>query len=399
MPPISCTLPLRWPYDLPTLQKLYPVPDLFERSTPQEGAMVQEASTKQLAAPGTCCHWNKLPTEIHVQILKLLMPEHGLRPIPQAAGDLDTSDSDVSDFDITDPRCADYVRKVREADAMPINLFLVSKRVSTLAFEIFHMKGPLQVIIEPDKIRFLNQVLDLTYQTPSHLALPLPSIFRRMHQYDLQFKFTKGGLGEAYNTWAYGNAREKFKERARMVADALSTNPNIKSLTVAVPCHCYPGLPKGFWSRLPNKETNLATLNFFEVLQRLRVNSPVKNVTSHGISTPESRVQCSQVECERLSRVIRSQMHPLQGAGLTARESEWKRIKLLPRSHIRDHGEMVNTNRNLRMLLQTLDHHQTEDFDLLSAHVQKMLKKGAPRTKSSSRHEKGSQVGHALRNI
>ncbi|KAL8637062.1 MAG: hypothetical protein Q9228_005625 [Teloschistes exilis] len=232
---------LRWPYGLRTLQTLYPIPDSFKKSTPKERAILQEGSNEQLSTPDTRCHWNMLPTEIRAQILKLLMPEHGLRPIPQAGEDLDASDSHVSDFDTSDPRCCDHVMKLREADTIPLNLFQVGKQIYSEALEIFQKKGALQIVIEPDKIRFLNYVLDLTEQTPSHLAFPLPSIFCGMRHYDLQFKFTRGGLGDGRHSWTYRGAREIFKERARMVADALSTNENIESLTVAVPCHCYPG--------------------------------------------------------------------------------------------------------------------------------------------------------------
>ncbi|KAI4088491.1 MAG: hypothetical protein L6R37_008191, partial [Teloschistes peruensis] len=352
MPPMVYFLRLRWPYDLPTLQRLYPIPYSFKSFTLKEDTISHGPSTEQPLTPDTCCHWDKLPPELRIQILKLLMPEHGRRPIPQAVGDSDTSAS-ITDFDPS-ATCCDYVMTLHEADTTHISLFSVSRRIFFEALEIFRKKGPLQIVIEPNKIRFLNQVLDLTDQTPSHLAFPLLSVLGGMHHYDLQFKFTRGGLEDTIRTWTYREARAKFKERARMIADALSTNKNIKSLTIAVPCHCYLCLPEEFSPVLSYAETNLATLHFLEPLQRLSVEDPVRNIPNQGINTPEIRVKCSLPECQRLSQVIGSQINYLQGAWLTDRELEWIRIKLLPRSHITDHEETSSINRDLSMLVDTL---------------------------------------------
>ncbi|KAL9576320.1 MAG: hypothetical protein Q9212_007203, partial [Teloschistes hypoglaucus] len=396
MPPMACFLRLRWPYDLPTLQKLYPIPYSFESFTVKEDATLQEASTEKPTTPDTCCHWNKLPPEIRIQIVKLLMPEYGRRPIPQATGDLDALDS-IPEF-VPSAECYDYVRKLHKADTTHINLFSVSRRMNSEALEIFQKKWPLEIVIEPNKIRFLNQVLDLTDQTPSHLAFPLLSVFSGMHHYDLQFKFTRGGLGETISPWTYREARAKFKERARMVADALSTNKDIKSLTIAVPCHCYLYYPGDLSPVMNYAETNTATLHFLEPLQRLSVEDPVRNIPNQGINTPETRVKCSVSGCQSLSQVMGSQINYLQGAWLTDRELEWRRIKLLPRSHITDPTENSSINRDLSKLVDTLDRKELDKFDALSLYVQQRLMKDDQRIKSGPQQGKGSQVRWPLPN-
>ncbi|KAI4194891.1 MAG: hypothetical protein LQ350_007510 [Teloschistes chrysophthalmus] len=393
---MACYVRLTWPHDLPTLQKLYPIPYSFKGFTLKEDAMLQEASIGQPSTPDTCCHWNKLPAEIRVQILKLLMPEHGRRPIPQAAGDLDVSDN-IPQF-TPSAECYDYVRKLHEADTTHISLFSVSRQMCFEALEIFQKKGPLQIVIEPNKIRFLKQVLDLTDQTPSHLAFPLLSVLGGMHHYDLQFKFTRGGLGVSSGPLTYREARTKFRERARMVADALSTNNEIKSLTIAVPCHCYLCYPGDFGPVMSYEETNDSTLQFLEPFQRLSVEGPIKNIPNQGINTPETRVKCSLSVCQRMSELIDSQMN-FQGAGLTERELEWRRIKLLPRSHITDPAENSSINRDLTKLVETLERNAIDEFDALSIYVRRRLMRDAPRTKSSPQREKGSQASSPLPEI
>ncbi|KAL8684515.1 MAG: hypothetical protein Q9218_008257 [Villophora microphyllina] len=113
------TLRLHWPYDLPTLKTLHPIPDTSNAATLENDA----EPTIAHSTPAAYFPWDKLPTEIRLEILQLTMPEHGLRPIPHAAGDLDTSDSHASDSDASDPACGKYIKRLREVDAMPKNLF------------------------------------------------------------------------------------------------------------------------------------------------------------------------------------------------------------------------------------------------------------------------------------
>lgn len=125
-----------------------------------------------------------------------------------------------------------------------------------------------------------------------------------------------------------GYFNEILQENVRTLADALSVNEEIKSLTVAVPCHCYVEKEEVFSSV---DLTGFRIMELLASLKRIRVENPVQFVTYFGIGRRESRVQCSQSNCQRLAQIITTELGHLHGAPLIEAEEKWRRLKTLPR--------------------------------------------------------------------
>ncbi|KAI4194893.1 MAG: hypothetical protein LQ350_007512 [Teloschistes chrysophthalmus] len=204
------------PFELPALKSLWPTSD-SEKCPPPE-------------LP-TTFPIQRLPTEIRLHIIRVAMPQCGLRPTPRPEEDFSPSDS----------ACQAYAASVLQEDTTPLRLLTLNKAIFAEAAEIFYKGTTLHIDITAQQVRFLNTTLEMR-RFPSHQTLTELSLFTRMQHYHLDIRFMK----ISKNTSHYiPNVTTTIKESIRLIADALSQNPNIKTHTVAVPYYCVPTLYYG----------------------------------------------------------------------------------------------------------------------------------------------------------
>ncbi|KAL9579672.1 MAG: hypothetical protein Q9203_006595 [Teloschistes exilis] len=237
------------------------------------------------------------------------MRQPGLRPTPQPEEDFEDSDS----------ACHEYAAKVLREDTTPIRLLTLNKKRPRCSTK----KPTLHIDITPEYVRFLNAKIEMR-RFPSHQSLTELALFTRMQHYHLDIKIMK--LRRKPERFIL-NATETIKESIRLVADALSHNNTIKTLTVAVPYYCVPNIYYG---------SGWVTSDIYKLLNpltRLRLDSPIRIVSSDEIG-PAANYSNKPRKCFNPVIYIEGNLtlpQNLDGQPLSERESRWRDLKMIPR--------------------------------------------------------------------
>lgn len=145
-----------------------------------------------------------------------------------------------------------------------------------------------------------------------------------MRHYHLDIKLTKGTTLDP-NSVPF--LSQNIKECVRFIADALSHNNTIKTLTIALPCYCAPIKYRG------RSWTVQQVRDMLEPLSRLRLASPIRILPSEKTwLSPET---CSNSpSCERMKGNGEISIpHSLDGTPLTEMETVWRDLKTIRRPH------------------------------------------------------------------
>lgn len=309
------------PFNPATLKVLYPTSNFSSQSQPPATLVDNMATSQQHVtpnvkqlAPAQIFPFEKLPMELQLHVLRFTMPQYGIRPrlrphMPHGYYD----DSDIASS-----------RRVREGDLIPVYLFQVSKWISTQALAIFH-EVFLHTDVYPRNPYFLGW-FDCSTEFPSYLLFAEVLYFKRMRNFHLNIRYDNPSWKVARALSTYGDNGALVKERVRTVADVLSTNENIRSLTVTIPCQC---TLKD--TEIPFQVAERTILDSLQPLKRLRVAESVRIVPSFVNGTRESRPYCTRSNCQRLAQKTKASLGQLVGEELSDKEETWKLLKAMPR--------------------------------------------------------------------
>ncbi|KAI4194892.1 MAG: hypothetical protein LQ350_007511 [Teloschistes chrysophthalmus] len=220
--------------------------------------MLRDGQNPAVEEKTTSFPFEKLPEELRLRVLEFTLPEHGFRPLP---AEWDTPHQG-------------YINDVRQSDFATENLILANKWISAEMRNLIRKRATQYIILTCARVRFLDQRLVLADTFHSHLTFARLPFFREMQHYYLDL-----GLGKRYAiylTYEMERYRLAFKEHLRTIADALSMNEDIRSLTIAVPCHCNIDISD---NSSPVELTGSTISDFLAPLKRIRVRDPVQLIT------------------------------------------------------------------------------------------------------------------------
>ncbi|KAL8727220.1 MAG: hypothetical protein Q9166_006184 [cf. Caloplaca sp. 2 TL-2023] len=264
------------------------------------------------------------------------MPQYGLRPTFRFTR--------IENSQIAADENRWFVKHEREPS--PTGLFYTNQWLSTTAVAIFHQNVPLYINIYPRGISYANETLlfidpskreegrSEVYRLRSHLGYEHLPQFTSMRNYRLNiildanwYDDTWFGCGHERGA-AYAKICSIFKEQLRFVSDSLSSNNDIRCLSITVPCFCC--LKRG--GRY--KATFDKMLDFLMPLKRLRVAKSVilEAVYDNSFDGLKGDVwlnACLQPECQQLARQIKEALGELDGEQLSHEEQAWKRLKVM----------------------------------------------------------------------
>ncbi|KAL8750967.1 MAG: hypothetical protein Q9184_006228 [Pyrenodesmia sp. 2 TL-2023] len=319
--------------------------------------------------------FNLLPLELKALVLRHVLPRHGILPKEPRAQDFN-QDEDWSTEETgifwkyldKNKRALDAnVDRNTTADAdearVLLPLLLVSKHFADVAGQTFTDIVPLVINITPVCVHFLETVKSVSYEYLSYKSFLEFHQFRCMRTFELNLDFAQqwwhDRFEEPLNT-IQGIWWGRQKEWLRTICDLLSTNDDIRQLTVRFPCLCH--LEKEAPELVEQAERIL--LNLFSPLKRLKVANRVQFIWSHnmdgleaindepefaedeshpnedklmannGIPKPDTqpRHSCSNdTHGGTLGKTIRQRFSQLTGETLSHHEATWKRIKAMNR--------------------------------------------------------------------
>lgn len=285
--------------------------------------------------------FEKLPPELQMEILRFAIPRalrSGSRPqwVKGANGTFETRD-----------------REPLKGEHVPVSLFRTSRSMSAMALWIFYSEVPLQIDVFIYVVWY-NQEKRHDWAGTNHLASALQiqdlPQFRCLRNYHINCTLEDWWFEPGIEMECFRQLSCVYKERFRLICDALAHNPAIKALTVFLPCFCW--LPKN--ERLPHadfipsvtghhahgdhSQTYARILDILSPLTRLKVAEPVvfRTIFNHGKSefqVDRPMEDCTRLECKKLALDVQQALGRLDGNDLLDEEKEWKRVKELDRGN------------------------------------------------------------------
>ena len=287
-------------------------PQASQRST--QGQMLQSSDT-QLKSADTSFPFEKLPTELQLTILRLTMPQQGLRAF--------SSPLRMHDPAYESARQA-RLEELQHEDITPTGVFRTNRWISAQALHIFHREVSVHINLTTRTIncfgeeycgRFPCQVSP----RQSHILGSVSNVQINLGGW-LSATETDFGIFQTDTERSY----KLLKESLRQICDAMTNNQNLQRLTITLPCHCC-------LMNIAQTDTQLLayTLIYLTPLRRLRVAHTVDLLPTAGFGSSPEVVVCRQPACSRLADTIQTQFSQLSGEGLTSREKKWKQIKAI----------------------------------------------------------------------
>ncbi|KAL9576319.1 MAG: hypothetical protein Q9212_007202 [Teloschistes hypoglaucus] len=292
-------------HSLPKFQWLYPLPPN------QPTSMLPDGQNPAGEEETTAFPFEKLPEELRLRVLEFALPEYGF--LPRSARYHTPSQH--------------YIGVVRESDFTAENLILANKWISTEMWNLIRKRATHYIVLTCDKVRFLHQTLVLADKFHSHLTFARLPFFRDMQHYHLDLDL--GTSHSIYKTYESRRSRLSFQEHLRTVADALSMNEDIRSLTVAVPCHCSIEKFSNDSHQVELTSSNISDL--LAPLKRIRARDPIQLIPYNESSRREYRLPCPRAKCLRLAQLLTAELSHFSGESLTDAEERWKWRKTLLR--------------------------------------------------------------------
>ncbi|KAI4194890.1 MAG: hypothetical protein LQ350_007509 [Teloschistes chrysophthalmus] len=281
--------------------------------------------------------FQKLPQELRLQILEFALPQNGLiHP-----------SSRVEDFKWSIAP-GDRVKIDGSMNSKLGNLLLTNKWFYTNSWDLLRRSTTQYITLDIFRIKFLGRNLYIGNRYPSHLTFTRLPFFRYIQHYHLDLSLNCPPLNcgqlDIYQKRAF------LKETVRTLADALSANENIKSLTVTMPCHCWIKHNQRilYWSRDGAELANMWTC--LSPLKRLQVRDPIKITAYSIIDGQGTRIPCTRPKCQLLAQKATTEFSHLRAEPLSEEEATWKRLKTLPRPRISIFS--VCTRRKINQTLQ-----------------------------------------------
>ncbi|KAL8727221.1 MAG: hypothetical protein Q9166_006185 [cf. Caloplaca sp. 2 TL-2023] len=310
----------------------------------------------QQPAPMTSSSFEKLPTELHLQIVRLAMPQSGLR----------LRRRDKRYFTIAPGAPVtqrQWHSRLRTEDSVPTGLFLTNKYISTLAQDIFHNEVEMHISVSPENLTVFDKWVP-SFSLPASMPANKVQHFTSMRCYCLNIRLRDEryigrpwGLTHQVILTNYRKSVYKLKEQLRFVCDMLAHNSSIQRMTITFPCHC---ILAGINNAPPALKI---TQDYLAPLRRLRVAKPVTFVPAHGKDPQNETDLCNKPACLQLAHQIQLSIGRLEGEALSHREETWKKLKKMKRPH----GQWSQTMQRYDSLLKSfwgqLEEEDYEDFD------------------------------------
>ena len=160
--------------------------------------------------------------------------------------------------------------------------------------------------------------------------------------------------------WRY----HRIKENLRAVADMLSMNGHILSMTIQVPVSCYSQ------GRLhpPGHLENLMLAYYVDILAplgRVCVRKPVTILPVHDCDNTEISTPCTKALDVEFARRTREGMRPLAGGELDHKERTWKEVKIKA-DQSAAHGPALLHPEQIRRFWGYLDNGHMDGFDTMA---------------------------------
>ncbi|KAL8774076.1 MAG: hypothetical protein Q9209_001184 [Squamulea sp. 1 TL-2023] len=304
--------------------------------------------------------FEKLPLELQLMVIRFAMPLTGLRPGPWPHW-IERRPYSFEELNGSIP----------SKEEIPVNLFRISKKISTLALSIFHNQVPLHIDICTWAIWYTAEKRFIWYDLfrfPSQLRMQETPQIRRMRNYQINFMLEDRWLASHLCTREYCAVFLHLKERLRLVCDALAHNDTILRLTVTIPCLCWPSMSESFsgttsWiystmnthSHGSFSQAYSKTLDFLSPLKRINVAEPVTftAIKYHGRNQdrPDRTMHpCKHIACKNLAQSMQRTLGQLKRQELPLEEKSWKRVKEM------DNGDPGILRSTSIQLLQDLWH-------------------------------------------
>ncbi|KAL8917444.1 MAG: hypothetical protein Q9208_007938 [Pyrenodesmia sp. 3 TL-2023] len=335
--------------------------------------MVQAFSHIAVPARGTSgidFPFDLLPLELKKLVLSHILPRHGILPKEPRAQKFNQDEVWYPEETVIFWKYLDKAKKALDAKhvnrtttadeaSVLLPLLLVSKDFTDVARQAFIDTVPLVVSVTPVCLRFLEAVERVCYKYLSYTSFLRFEHFRRMRTFELDLDFAQRWWHDRFKEPLNPN-REIWwgepKEWLRIICDLLSTNGNIRQLTVRFPCLCH--LKEDEDPELADQAERIM-LNFFSPLRRVKVANRVEFIWSHNMdrleainNEPESNKNELTADKDNgehtpgdappnpcgndtrggiLGRKIRQQFSHLTGESSSRQEATWKRVKAMER--------------------------------------------------------------------
>ncbi|KAL9004689.1 MAG: hypothetical protein Q9188_002504 [Gyalolechia gomerana] len=304
--------------------------------------------------------FEKLPQEVQTMVLREAMPQHGLLPrnsrrLMEVKGDYQ--------------------------NAIPHNLFRVNKAISAEARCIAKKEVYLVIEVSPDNAASTDAINVLSLNLKglanfwSHTALTDFPHFRKLSNFKLDL------MTDNVRPWfhvdqVYFDCSD-YKEKLRLVCDALATNNNIQHIIVQIPCLC---------SLRADDTVHIAQsklLDFLSPLRRLKVAQPVDFRITHGTDHWGEGTDDPNIT-ENLKHLLKANFGDLVGEKLSKEETLWKNIKARDRTELHEAAE-ADVDYKLWELFETLNDYP-ENFE---RHVRRVKKYWSRKLR---KHRRGKEV-------
>lgn len=272
-------------------------------STKRLNLPIMEQTFLHVAAPARApapFPFEKLPPELQQMVIREALPDHGLRPRRPPKG-VHIGSSNYWDLMMNDYWCEeeeesfrDYLGSLKDATEeirgvmVPLNLFLVSKSISTMTRSIYDNEIPFVINITPMCLHFLERIVNVNIEYPTYTAdLPRYPHFLKLRNFELNFNhhpiWWRSNFQEQRNPadlpiwWKLYNPDhpiwwKQTKEWVRIICDVLSKNDSIDKLTIYLPCLCSLTTP----TLIAKAETTIHDV--LTPLKKLRITKGVKFV-------------------------------------------------------------------------------------------------------------------------
>ncbi|KAI4264932.1 MAG: hypothetical protein L6R38_009754 [Xanthoria sp. 2 TBL-2021] len=324
------------------LQQAVPIHELKSPWSPSD----QIQNELQQAAETACKEvfpFEKLPPELQVEVIRFAMPQAGLRSGSRPRW--------VKGADgLLEPRDCEPLK----GENMPVSLFRTSKSISATALWIFYSKVPLQIDVFTYVIWY-NQEKRYDWADKNHFASALQiqelPQFRCIRNYHINLTLEDWWFAAPVDRQAFRASIFVFKERLRLICDALANNQAIQRLTVSIPCLCClpmnEDLPPpaaflpsvtGLHTHGDHSQSYMRILDVLSPLTRIKVAKPVvfRAIFNHGkgeFQIDRPMEDCTRVECKNFAQNVQQVLGRLDGKDLLDEEKEWKRVKELDRGN------------------------------------------------------------------
>ncbi|KAL8673297.1 MAG: hypothetical protein Q9224_007531 [Gallowayella concinna] len=326
--------------------------------------------------------FEKLPVELQLRVLSFSMPQHGLR----------SEGFTLQRWDPRyEPRRKAWVRKLREEDIVPTNIFQANKSIAARALDVFNRELYMHIDVYPDYTSCRSEY-EPSVLFPTQVSAKRLQHLKAMRMYQINVRiddmwyYESGELRPHEDMYSW--QRCMLKESLRLISDPLSSNKNLQRLTVTIPCLCV------LKEAGPVTQARSHIVDLLRPLKRLRVVKPVQLIPVCGCDSLMDLEICNRPDCLHFAHCVGTELGQLKGEALSFREETWKRIKAA--AGLIEPYRRVEEEKAPHALVHTfwskLDQGNREEFDTLTCVTEEGLRRELHRYQAEQQRRQRQEV-------